>query len=119
MLDPLRAYELVESFSPTCLPGSGERVPPGARGRSRGCRSDSQPTKETSMSRKLEGKIAIVTGGSTGIGLATAKRFASEGAHVIVTGRRQAELDAAVSSSVTLPESGLTHWPNWTRCLIG
>lgn len=49
------------------------------------------------MSRKLEGKIAIVTGGSTGIGLATAKRFANEGAHVIVTGRRQAELDAAVS----------------------
>ncbi|WP_349608707.1 SDR family oxidoreductase [Cupriavidus sp. DF5525] len=50
------------------------------------------------MSRKLEGKIAIVTGGSTGIGLATAKRFVSEGAHVIVTGRRQAELDAAVSA---------------------
>jgi len=50
------------------------------------------------MSRKLEGKIAIITGGSTGIGLATAKRFASEGAHVIVTGRRQAELDAAVSA---------------------
>ena len=49
------------------------------------------------MSRKLEGKIAIVTGGSTGIGLATAKRFANEGAHVIVTGLRQAELDAAVS----------------------
>jgi len=49
------------------------------------------------MSRKLEGKIAIVTGGSTGIGLATAKRFASEAAHVIVTGLRQAELDAAVS----------------------
>src|SRR5437870_2192819 len=50
------------------------------------------------MSRKLEGKIAIVTGGTSGIGLATAKRFASEGAHVIVTGRRQAELDAAVSA---------------------
>ena len=50
------------------------------------------------MSRKLEGKIAIVTGGTTGIGLATAKRFASEGAHVIITGRRQAELDAAVSA---------------------
>jgi len=50
------------------------------------------------VSRKLEGKIAIVTGGSTGIGLATAKRFANEGAHVIVTGRRQAELDAAVSA---------------------
>ncbi len=71
------------------------------------------------MSRKLEGNIAIVTGGSTGIGLATAKRFASEGAHVIVTGRRQGELEAAVS--VTLPASGSTHrtWPNWTRCLIG
>jgi NAD(P)-dependent dehydrogenase (short-subunit alcohol dehydrogenase family) len=50
------------------------------------------------MTRKLEGKIAVVTGGSTGIGLATAKRFASEGAHVIVTGRRQSELDAAVSA---------------------
>lgn len=50
------------------------------------------------MARKLEGKIAIVTGGSTGIGFATAKRFASEGAHVTITGRRQAELDAAVSA---------------------
>jgi NAD(P)-dependent dehydrogenase (short-subunit alcohol dehydrogenase family) len=45
---------------------------------------------------KLEGKIAVVTGGSTGIGLATAERFAREGAHVFITGRRQAELDAAV-----------------------
>ena len=50
------------------------------------------------MSRKLEGKIAVVTGGTSGIGLATARRFASEGAHVFVTGRRQAELDAAVVS---------------------
>ena len=49
------------------------------------------------MSRKLDGKIAVITGGSTGIGLATARRFASEGAHVIVTGRRKAELDAAAS----------------------
>jgi len=47
------------------------------------------------MARKLEGKIAVVTGGSTGIGLAIAKRFAAEGAQVIITGRRQAELEKA------------------------
>ncbi|MFC8044838.1 SDR family NAD(P)-dependent oxidoreductase [Nocardia sp. NPDC057353] len=46
----------------------------------------------------LEGKTALVTGGSTGIGLATAVRLADEGAHVFVTGRREAELRAAVAT---------------------
>jgi NAD(P)-dependent dehydrogenase (short-subunit alcohol dehydrogenase family) len=45
---------------------------------------------------KLQGKIAVITGANSGIGLATAKRFASEGARVFMTGRRQAELDEAV-----------------------
>jgi NAD(P)-dependent dehydrogenase (short-subunit alcohol dehydrogenase family) len=45
---------------------------------------------------KLEGKVAVITGGNSGIGLATAERFVAEGAHVFITGRRQSELDAAV-----------------------
>jgi len=50
------------------------------------------------MARKLDNKIALITGATSGIGLATAQRFAAEGAHVYITGRRQAELDAAVDT---------------------
>lgn len=48
--------------------------------------------------KKLEGKVALVTGGNSGIGLATAKRFVAEGAYVFITGRRQTELDTAVNA---------------------
>src|SRR6476469_8347198 len=46
---------------------------------------------------KLAGKIAVITGGSSGIGLATAKRFVEEGAHVVITDRREKELQAAAA----------------------
>ncbi|MFS0817059.1 glucose 1-dehydrogenase [Lysinibacillus sp. 1P01SD] len=46
---------------------------------------------------KFEGKIALVTGGTSGIGLATAQKFVNEGAYVYITGRRQNELDKAVN----------------------
>jgi len=46
---------------------------------------------------KLDGKIAVVTGGNSGIGLAAAEALVVEGAHVFIMGRRQAELDAAVA----------------------
>ena len=49
------------------------------------------------MGKTLEGKIAVVTGASAGIGLGIAKAFAADGAHVFITGRRQAELDKAVA----------------------
>jgi len=47
---------------------------------------------------KLQGKTAVITGRTTEIGLATAKLFVQEGAHVFITGRRQKELDAAVKA---------------------
>jgi NAD(P)-dependent dehydrogenase (short-subunit alcohol dehydrogenase family) len=47
---------------------------------------------------RLQGKIAVVTGANSGIGLASAKRFVAEGAYVFITGRRQAELDKAVET---------------------
>src|SRR3981189_375264 len=47
---------------------------------------------------KLQGKLAVVTGGTSGIGFATAKRFVDEGAYVFITGRRQKELNEAVKA---------------------
>ena len=47
--------------------------------------------------KTLEGKVAVITGGSSGIGLATAKRFVDEGAHVVITGRREKELKEAAA----------------------
>ena len=46
---------------------------------------------------KLEGKVAVITGGATGIGLAAAKRFIEEGAFVFIFGRRKEALDAALA----------------------
>jgi NAD(P)-dependent dehydrogenase (short-subunit alcohol dehydrogenase family) len=53
-------------------------------------------TQTESIPKRLKGKIAVITGGNSGIGLATAHRFVQEGAYVFIVGRRQSELDAAV-----------------------
>src|SRR6266516_648305 len=57
--------------------------------------SEHMTTQETYMG-KLEGKIALITGGTSGIGLATAQQFVHEGAYVFITGRREPELARAV-----------------------
>lgn len=66
----------------------------------------------------LQGKVAIVTGGSSGIGLAIAKRFVSEGAYVFMTGRRQSELDRAVAeigSNVTAVQGDVSKMEDLDR----
>lgn len=60
---------------------------------------------------RLEGKIAVITGANSGIGLAAAQRFAAEGAHVYITGRRQEELDKAaaeIGPDVTVVQGDVT-----------
>jgi NAD(P)-dependent dehydrogenase (short-subunit alcohol dehydrogenase family) len=67
---------------------------------------------------KLDGKVAIITGGSSGIGLAAAQRFVSEGAYVYITGRRQSELDAAVKKigkNITAVQSDVSNLTDLDR----
>lgn len=64
------------------------------------------------MSKKLENKVAVITGGSSGIGLATAKKFVEEGAYVFITGRRQTELDKAkaeIGKNVTTVQGDISN----------
>jgi NAD(P)-dependent dehydrogenase (short-subunit alcohol dehydrogenase family) len=67
---------------------------------------------------KLNGKVAVITGGSSGIGLATAMRFVAEGAYVFITGRRQAELDkatAAIGKNVTAVQGDVANLADLDR----
>jgi NAD(P)-dependent dehydrogenase (short-subunit alcohol dehydrogenase family) len=64
------------------------------------------------MNRKLDNKVAVITGGSAGIGWGAAQRFAAEGARVFITGRRQSELDKAVATiegNVTAIQGDASH----------
>ena len=70
------------------------------------------------MMGKLEGKVALITGGNSGIGFGTAKLFAAEGAHVYITGRRQEKLDQAVAeigSNVTGVQGDVASIPDLNR----
>src|SRR3979409_982517 len=68
--------------------------------------------------KTLEGKVAVITGGSSGIGLATAKRFVEEGAHVVITGRREKELKEAaafIKRNVTTVVGDVSHLEDLDR----
>jgi NAD(P)-dependent dehydrogenase (short-subunit alcohol dehydrogenase family) len=70
------------------------------------------------LMKKLDGKIALITGGNSGIGLATAKRFVSEGAYLFITGRTQSKLDAAVKeigSNVTAVQGDVANLKDLDR----
>jgi NAD(P)-dependent dehydrogenase (short-subunit alcohol dehydrogenase family) len=68
--------------------------------------------------QKLQNKVAIITGGSSGIGLAAAERFVEEGAYVFITGRRQSELDkakAAIGKNVTTVQGDVANLEDLNR----
>jgi NAD(P)-dependent dehydrogenase (short-subunit alcohol dehydrogenase family) len=67
---------------------------------------------------KLDGKVALITGGNSGIGLATAKRFVNEGAYVFITGPRKSELDGAVKEigkNVTAVQADVANFDDLDR----
>ncbi len=70
------------------------------------------------MTKKLEGKTAVITGGTEGIGLATAKLFVKEGAYVFITGRRQKELDEAVKAIGANVSGVQGALPNWLTLIV-
>src|SRR4026209_1309376 len=70
---------------------------------------------------KLEGKIVLITGGNSGIGLATAKEFVNEGAYVFITGHREAELDAAakeMGKNVTAVQGDVSNLDDLDRLFV-
>jgi NAD(P)-dependent dehydrogenase (short-subunit alcohol dehydrogenase family) len=76
------------------------------------------PAVKLGLRSKLDGKIALITGGNSGIGLATAKQFVNEGAYVFITGRRKPELDDAVKQigkNVTSVQSDVANFADLDR----
>ncbi len=71
---------------------------------------------------RLAGKVAVITGGGSGIGLATAQRFVDEGAHVFVMGRRRSELDKAkamIGDGLSTVAGDVAGWTSWWRVRVG
>jgi NAD(P)-dependent dehydrogenase (short-subunit alcohol dehydrogenase family) len=70
------------------------------------------------MTKKLEGKTAVITGGTEGIGFATARLFVEEGAYVFITDRRQKELDEAVKAIAPTFLGFRGTSPNWPTLIV-